>query len=39
MEIESALVSHGHVAEAAVVGIPHEIKGEGIVCFVLFPMF
>jgi acetyl-CoA synthetase len=34
MEIESALVSHEHVAEAAVVGRPDEIKGEGIVCFV-----
>ncbi len=34
MEIESALVSHPAVAEAAVVGFPHEIKGEGICCFV-----
>lgn len=34
MEIESALVSHSKVAEAAVVGRPHEIKGEGISCFV-----
>jgi acetyl-CoA synthetase len=34
MEIESALVSHELVAEAAVVGRPDEIKGEGIVCFV-----
>ena len=34
MEIESALVSHPLVAEAAVVGFPHEIKGEGICCFV-----
>jgi acetyl-CoA synthetase len=34
MEIESALVSHAQVAEAAVVGFPHEIKGEGICCFV-----
>ena len=34
MEIESALVSHDKVAEAAVVGYPHEIKGEGICCFV-----
>jgi acetyl-CoA synthetase len=34
MEIESALVSHEKVAEAAVVGIPHDVKGEGIVCFV-----
>jgi acetyl-CoA synthetase len=34
MEIESALVSHESVAEAAVVGIPHEMKGQGIACFV-----
>ncbi len=34
MEVESALVSHPTVAEAAVVGFPHEIKGEGIACFV-----
>jgi acetyl-CoA synthetase len=34
MEIESALVSHPAVAEAAVVGMPHEVKGEGIFCFV-----
>ncbi len=34
MEIESALVSHEQVAEAAVVGFPHELKGEGICCFV-----
>ena len=34
MEIESALVSHAKVAEAAVVGYPHELKGEGICCFV-----
>jgi acetyl-CoA synthetase len=34
MEIESALVSHPLVAEAAVVGYPHDIKGEGICCFV-----
>jgi acetyl-CoA synthetase len=34
MEIESALVSHPRVAEAAVVGFPHDIKGEGICCFV-----
>jgi len=33
-EIESALVSHQAVAEAAVVGFPHEIKGQGIYCFV-----
>ncbi len=34
MEIESALVSHPKVAEAAVVGFPHDLKGEGICCFV-----
>ncbi len=33
-EVESALVSHESVAEAAVVGFPHEIKGEGIYCYV-----
>ncbi|MFH1238584.1 MAG: acetate--CoA ligase [bacterium] len=33
-EIESALASHESVAEAAVVGFPHEIKGQGIYCFV-----
>ena len=33
-EIESALVSHKSVAEAAVVGFPHETKGQGIYCFV-----
>ncbi len=33
-EIESALVSHETVAEAAVVGFPHEVKGQGIYCFV-----
>ncbi len=35
MEIESALVAHPQVAEAAVVGKPHEIKGEAIVAFVV----
>jgi acetyl-CoA synthetase len=34
MEIESALVSHNAVAEAAVVGRPDEVKGESIACFV-----
>ncbi|MDX2131961.1 MAG: acetate--CoA ligase [Planctomycetota bacterium] len=34
MEVESALVSHPGVAEAAVVGMPHEIKGTGICAFV-----
>ena len=33
-EVESALVSHIKVAEAAVVGMPHEIKGQGIYAFV-----
>jgi len=33
-EIESALVSHALVAEAAVVGYPHDIKGQGIYCYV-----
>jgi len=33
-EVESALVSHVAVAEAAVVGMPHEIKGQGIYAFV-----
>jgi len=33
-EVESALVSHETVAEAAVVGMPHEIKGQGIYAFV-----
>ena len=35
MEIESALVAHPRVAEAAVVGKPHEIKGEAIVAYVV----
>ena len=35
MEIESALAAHPLVAEAAVVGRPHEIKGESIVAFVV----
>jgi acetyl-CoA synthetase len=34
-EVESALVSHESVAEAAVVGFPHEIKGEGIYAYVI----
>jgi len=33
-EVESALVAHPKVAEAAVVGFPHEIKGEGIYAYV-----
>jgi len=35
MEIESALVAHEAVAEAAVVGRPHDVKGESIVAFVV----
>jgi len=34
MEVESALVSHPRVAEAAVVGRPHEVKGEAVFAFV-----
>jgi len=33
-EVESALVSHPRVAEAAVVGMPHDIKGQGIYAYV-----
>ncbi len=33
-EIESALVAHPAVAEAAVVGFPHDLKGQGIYCYV-----
>ncbi len=33
-EVESALVAHVHVAEAAVVGFPHDIKGQGIYAYV-----
>jgi len=33
-EVESALVLHPAVAEAAVVGLPHDLKGEGIYAFV-----
>jgi acetyl-CoA synthetase len=33
-EVESALVLHKSVAEAAVVGFPHDIKGQGIYCYV-----
>jgi acetyl-CoA synthetase len=35
MEVESALVAHPRVAEAAVVGRPHEIKGEAVFAFVI----
>jgi acetyl-CoA synthetase len=34
-EVESALVSHKDVAEAAVIGYPHDIKGQGIYCYVI----
>ena len=33
-EVESALVAHPKVSESAVVGFPHEIKGQGIYCYV-----
>lgn len=33
-EVESALVLHKNIAEAAVVGYPHDIKGQGIYCYV-----
>ncbi len=33
-EVESALVNHHSVAEAAVVGYPHDLKGQGIYCYV-----
>lgn len=35
MEVESALIDHPSVAESAVIGIPHEIKGQGIATFVI----
>jgi acetyl-CoA synthetase len=35
MELESAIISHPAVAEAAVIGMPHEIKGEAIVVFAI----
>jgi acetyl-CoA synthetase len=35
MELESAVVSHPAVAEAAVIGKPHEVKGESIVVFTI----
>jgi acetyl-CoA synthetase len=34
-EIESALVSHPAVAESAVVGFPHEVKGSGLYAYVI----
>ena len=33
-EVESALVAHPQVAEAAVVGMPHDVKGQGIYAYV-----
>ena len=33
-EVESSLVAHAKVSEAAVVGYPHDIKGQGIYCYV-----
>ncbi len=33
-ELESVFVEHGDVAESAVIGIPHEIKGQGLIAFV-----
>ncbi|MGI9378966.1 MAG: acetate--CoA ligase [Methyloligellaceae bacterium] len=37
-EVESALVAHDKVSEAAVVGYPHDIKGQGIYCYVTLMM-
>jgi acetyl-CoA synthetase len=34
-EIEAALIEHPAVSEAAAIGVPHEIKGEALVCFVV----
>ncbi|MBV8881090.1 MAG: AMP-binding protein [Planctomycetaceae bacterium] len=34
-EVEAALIAHAAVAEAAAVGVPHELKGETVVCFVV----
>jgi len=34
-EVESVLVDHPAVAEAGVIGVPHEVKGEAIICFVV----
>jgi acetyl-CoA synthetase len=34
-EIESALITHPAVAESAAIGLPHELKGQAIHCFVL----
>jgi acetyl-CoA synthetase len=34
-EVESVLVGHDAVAESGVIGVPHEVKGEAVVCFVV----
>src|SRR5690606_1596195 len=34
-EIESALITHPAVAESAAIGLPHEVKGQAVHCFVL----
>ncbi|HLB37168.1 MAG TPA: acetyl-coenzyme A synthetase, partial [Gemmatimonadales bacterium] len=34
-EVEGALIASGAVSEAAAIGVPHEIKGEAIICFVV----
>lgn len=34
-EVEGALIAHAAVAEAAAIGVPHEVKGESVVCFVV----
>jgi len=34
-EVEAALIDHPAVTEAAAIGVPHEIKGEAVVCFVV----
>jgi acetyl-CoA synthetase len=34
-EVEAAICQHAHAAEAAVVGYPHDVKGEGIFCYVI----
>ncbi|KAJ1450420.1 acetyl-coenzyme A synthetase [Pelagophyceae sp. CCMP2097] len=37
-EVESALVAHAAVSQAAVVGYPHDVKGQGIICYVELTM-
>jgi acetyl-CoA synthetase len=37
-EVESILVGHSAVAEAGVIGVPHEVKGEAVVCFVVLKL-